>query len=112
MYCDGYQIWGRITYPDSFSWRRCKTAEKIDVTAGEEKKHFLDAISPLDEYGFEIRPQFYWLPESTDDEIKRMEMNLAKYEQYLLNGSRFPEKINQVRLDDFNRLKILMERVA
>ena len=73
---------------------------------------FLDSISPLDEYGFEIRPHFHWLPESSEEEIKRLEMNLAKYEQYLLNGSRFPEKINHARLDDFNRIRALKTRAA
>jgi hypothetical protein len=77
-----------------------------------KRQQFLDSISSLDEYCFEIRPQFYWLPESREDEIKRMEMNLAKYEQYLLNGSRFPEKVNLERLKDFNRLRVLRTRAA
>ena len=77
-----------------------------------QTKYFLDSISSLDEFGFEIRPHFYWLPESMDDEIKRLEMNLAKYEQYLLNGSKFPDQINRARLDDFNRLQALRARAA
>ena len=75
-------------------------------------KSFLDSIDPFDEFGFQVRSYFYWLPESIEDEIKRLEMNLAKYEQYLLNGSKFPEHINHARLDDFNRLKNLHLRVA
>ena len=75
-------------------------------------KSLLDSVDPFDEYGFQIRPHFYWLPESVEDEIKRMKMNLAKYEQYLLNGSRFPEKINHARLDDFNRIRALKTRAA
>ena len=75
-------------------------------------KPFLDSIDPFDEFGFQIRPHLYWLPESTTDEIKRLEMNLAIYEQYILNDSKFPEHINQARLDDFNRLKDLQRRVA
>jgi hypothetical protein len=77
-----------------------------------QTKYFLDSISSLDEFGFEIRPHFYWLPESMDDEIKRLEMNLAKYEQYLLHGCKFPEHVNKARLDDFNRLKALRSKVA
>jgi hypothetical protein len=73
---------------------------------------FLDSISPLDEYGFEIRPHFYWLPESMEDEITRLQWNLVKYEQYLLHGSRFPVHVNRARLDDFNRLQYLQSRVA
>ena len=69
-------------------------------------------FSTFDEFGFQIRPYFYWLPESLEDEIKRLEMNLAFYEQYLENGSRFPESVNQARLEDFNRLKELLRRAA
>ena len=76
------------------------------------KHNFLDSIDPLDDFGFQVRPHFYWLPEPPEDEIERLEMNLAKYEQCLLNGSKFPEYINQFRLDDFNRLKDLQRRVA
>ena len=75
-------------------------------------KTLLDSIDPFDEFSFQIRPHFYWLLESPADEIKRREMNLAIYEQYILNGSKFPEHINQARLDDFNRLKDLQMRVA
>ncbi len=70
-------------------------------------KEFFDSIVPLDEFGFQIRPDFYWLPESKEDEIKRLEMNLAMYEQFLLNGSSFPEKTNKARLQDFSRLQAL-----
>jgi len=75
-------------------------------------KYFLDSINPLDEYGFQIRQHFYWLPESIDDEIIRLEMNLAMYEQFLLNGSRFPEKTNKARLQDFSRLQALKAKRA
>ena len=75
-------------------------------------KNFIDSISPCDEFGFQIRKNFYWLPESTEDEIARLEMNIAKYEQYLVNGSRFPEQINRARLDDFQRLRVLKMKVA
>ena len=78
----------------------------------ENTKAFLDSIDPFDEYGFQIRPHFYWLPESTADEIKRLEMNLAKYEQYLKYRPGFPEHIHQARLDDFNRLRALKSKVA
>jgi hypothetical protein len=78
----------------------------------KKTKHFLDSFSAFDEFGFQIRPQFYWLPESINEEINRLAMNLAKYTQYLENGSRFPESVNQARLDDFNRLKELRRRAA
>ena len=45
------------------------------------KHNFLDSIDPLDDFGFQVRPHFYWLPEPPEDEIERLEMNLAKYEQ-------------------------------
>ena len=73
---------------------------------------FLDSIDPFDEYEFQIRPHQYWLPESPEDEIKHLGMNLAKYEQYLANGSKFPEHINQARSNDFNRLRVLRLRAA
>ena len=74
--------------------------------------NFLDAIDPFDEFGFQIRPHHYWLPEPLEDEIERSEMNLAIYEQYLLNGSKFPDHVNKVRLDDFNRLQSLRSKFA
>lgn len=82
------------------------------MTAEEETKRFLDSITSVDTFGFEIRPHFYWLSESTEDEINRLEMNLAKYEQYLLNKSRFLEDINCARLNDFNRLRALKTRAT
>ena len=81
-------------------------------TISDKTKTFLDSIDPLDKYGFQIRPQFYWLPESSNNEIHRLEMNLAMYEQFLLNGSRFPEKTNKARLQDFSRLQALKAKRA
>ena len=75
-------------------------------------KSFMDSIDPCDEYGFQIRPLCYWLPESLEDEIERLETNLAIYEQYLLNRTKFPEYIVQARWDDFNRLRVLRSRAA
>ena len=72
----------------------------------------MDSISPIDEFGFQVSQHFYWIPETTDSEIIRLEMNLLKYEQYLLSGSRFPEHINRARMDDFNRLQALKLSVA
>jgi len=78
----------------------------------DKTKAFLDSIDPFDEYGFQIRPHLYWQPESIEDEINRLEMNLAMYEQYLYYRSRFPESVNQARLDDFTRLQALKKRAA
>ena len=78
----------------------------------QQAKTFLDSIDPFDEYIFQLRPHFYWLPESPEDEINRLETNLAMYEQYLLNGEKFPEHINKARTDDFNRLRALKSRIA
>jgi len=78
----------------------------------EQTKSFLDSIDSLDEFGFQIRPDLYWLPEPIEDEIHRLEMNLAMYEQFLLNGSRFPEKTNKARLQDFSRLQALKAKRA
>jgi len=86
---------------------------RIQVKGTSQRtKHLLDSISDLDEFGFQIRPHHYWLPESPEDEKERLEMNLAKYEQYLLNGSRFPKKTNYARLDDFKRLRALKARAT
>ena len=74
--------------------------------------NFLDSIDPFDEYGFQIRPHHYWLPEPPEDEVERLEMNLAIYEQYLLNGEKFTEHINKDRTDDFNRFQVLKQRAA
>ena len=77
-----------------------------------QTKTFLDSIGPFDEFGFQIRPHHYWLPEPLEDEIERLEWNLAKYEQYLYYKSRFPKGVIQARLDDFTRLQVLKKRVA
>ena len=78
----------------------------------QKTKAFLDSINTDDEFGFQIRPYFYWLPEPKEDELHRLEMNLAMYEQFLLNGSRFPEKTNKARLQDFTRLQALKAKRA
>ena len=70
-------------------------------------KSFLDSIDPLDEFGFQIRPHLYWLPESVEDEIKRLKMNLAIYEQHIKNGSRFPRKVDEARVREYKRLAFL-----
>ena len=84
---------------------------RVTSTEGEACS-FLDSIDPFDEYSFQIRPHHYWLPESAEDEINRLEMNLAIYEQYLLNSEKFTEHINKARTDDFNRLRTLKQKVA
>ncbi len=83
-----------------------------EIAINERASSFLDSIDPFDQYGFQVRPHHYWLPESPEDEINRLEWNLLIYEQFLLNGSIFPDHVNQARLNDFNRLQTLKSRVA
>ena len=73
---------------------------------------YLDSISPVDEYGFQLRQRIYWLPETVGEEIARLEMNILKYEQYLLCDSKFPDEINRARLNDFIRLRELKRNIA
>jgi hypothetical protein len=81
-------------------------------TTDDQIKSFVASIDPFDDFGFQIRPHFHWIPESPKAEIDRLEINLEIYKQYLLNGSRFPEHINKARLDEFNRLESLRRRIA
>ena len=70
-------------------------------------KPFLDSIDPFDEFGFQIRPYFYWLPEPIEDEIKRLEMNLLIYAEFIRNGKRFPSEVNEARKREYKRLAYL-----
>jgi hypothetical protein len=104
---------GLLPYPRPLGCYRIADNQGIPVkNISEKTKYFLDSISTIDDFGFQIRPHFYWLPESTEDEIERLELNLAMYDQYLSNGSRFSEKTNNARLDEFNRLKFLLMRAS
>ena len=67
----------------------------------------LDSLDPLDDFGFQIRPHFYWLPEPPEDEVERLEMNLAIYQEYINNGSRFTDHINDQRTIEYKRAQVL-----
>ena len=73
----------------------------------DKAKALLDSMDSLDEFGFQIRPYFYWLPEPTEDEIKRLEMNLAIYKGCINYRSRFPDEINAQRIVEFRRIREL-----
>ncbi len=64
-------------------------------------------ITTIDDFGFEYRPRYHWLPESPEDEIKRLEMNQAIYSELINLGTRFPPKVNQERMDEYLRIKKL-----
>ena len=64
-------------------------------------------ITTIDEYGFEFRPWNHWLPESREDEIRRLEMNQAFYREFINLDTRFPDKVNQERKDEHLRIQYL-----
>lgn len=78
----------------------------------EKAQALLDSINLFDEWGFRLRQDRHWLPETAEQEIERLEFNLACYEQFILNGSRFPEKCNKARRSEFERLTFLKSKVA
>jgi len=68
-------------------------------------------ITTIDDFGFEFRPWYHWLPESTEDEIYRLEMNQALYRERIKLGRKFPKECNQVRLTEYQRIRVLRERL-
>ena len=74
----------------------------------------LKQITSVDEHGFEIKPNLWWLPESVEDELKRLEMNQAFYQEFIKGGYRFPREINQARTDEYHRIRELkgLDRAA
>jgi hypothetical protein len=64
-------------------------------------------ITTIDEYGFEFRPWSYWLPESLNDKISRLEMNQSLYRERIKLGTKFPPKVNQERLDEYKLIQEL-----
>ena len=69
--------------------------------------NFLDAIDPLDEFGFWIRPHKHWLGESPSEEFERLQFNHLMYIECLKNGARFPQEIIKAREADYRRLQQL-----
>lgn len=67
----------------------------------------LDEITIVDINGFELKQWFWWLPESREDEIYRLEMNIAKYKEFLKNNQKFTPAENKIRMDEFKRLNQL-----
>ena len=66
-------------------------------------KEFLDSIDPLDEFLF-LKPV---AGQSAEDEIERLEHNLACYREYMKNRSTFPKWVHEQRAADFHRLREL-----
>jgi hypothetical protein len=83
----------------------------VKLASYEEFAEWFKTIVPLDEYGFYVRQELYWLPEPPQDELARIEFNLAAYEQFLICGSRFPIEIKAAREKEFHRARVLRERL-
>jgi len=66
-----------------------------------------DSINPLDEYSFAIRKEFYWLKESVEEEIERLQFNQDLYRAYIQHGKRFPVEVHDARMVEFHRLRRL-----
>ena len=71
------------------------------MTEQQSWKEFLDAIDPLDEFGFH-KPK---PGELIGDEIARLELNLAKYREFMKNKSKFPRWVHDARMADLERLR-------
>ncbi len=66
-------------------------------------------ITTIDEYGFEFRPSYHWLPERTEDEIERLETNQLLYRERIKSGRKFPKECSQERLAEYNRIRALKD---
>ena len=66
-------------------------------------------ITTIDDFGFEIRPWHHWLPERTEDEIGRLEMNQVMYRECIKLGQKFPKECNLERLAEYNKIRALKE---
>ena len=64
-------------------------------------------ITTIDEFGFEFKPWYHWLPESTEDEIERLEMNQSLYSERIKLGRKFPKECNQARLAEYQWIREL-----
>ena len=64
-------------------------------------------ITTIDEWGFEIKQWFHWLPESKADLLNRLEMNQAFYRYRIELGTRFPKKVNEERSAEFKQIQEL-----
>ncbi len=61
-------------------------------------------ITTIDEFGFEFRPWHHWLPESAEEELKRLNYNLHLFEIGVAHGKRYPEEVSEARENDFDRV--------
>jgi len=73
----------------------------------QQTKDWMRSIDPLNEHGFAVRQPQYWLIETPENELERLEMNQAIYEQCLLNKTRFPDEVNKERLAEYRRIQEL-----
>jgi hypothetical protein len=70
-----------------------------------KEKAFIDSISTIDDYGFQVRQDNYWIPELLDKELVRLELNQSMFSEFV--KGRFPPEINKARLDEYHRIQIL-----
>lgn len=75
--------------------------------AKQNWKDFLDSIDPLDEFCFHKPPA---RGETEEQEIERLQLNLAKYREYMKNNSTFPREVHDARMADLARLRELQGR--
>jgi len=66
-------------------------------------------ITTIDDFGFEFRPSYHWLPERTEDEIGRLEMNQVMYRECIKLGQKFPKECNLERLAEYNKIRALKD---
>ncbi len=71
------------------------------------EKAFIDSISELDGYGFHVRQWNYWIPESREKELERLEINQSLFKELVKGGHRFPSEINKARMDEYYRIREL-----
>lgn len=69
----------------------------------EDFKRYFDDLDPIDEYGFLKKPRTYH--ETPEQEIERLEFNLACYREYGKYQSTFPQLVHDQRKFDFERLR-------
>ena len=62
-------------------------------------------IATIDEYGFQYRSDYPWLPESLINESQRLHYNLCIYKIGVGFGKKYPPQINKDMADTFDRVR-------
>lgn len=73
----------------------------------DQAKELFESMDTRDEWKFQYRPYFYWLPESTEDRVERLTLNACIYRLHAYFKNKLPEKIHKARMDDFKELQAL-----